>query len=81
VVLVQTVEHRPGHRQDLLVVADHREAAQRHVQGGCLRRVVALVIEVGLVHDQRHLPSPPAPLTGNHSQTWQGVDVGDGGIP
>jgi hypothetical protein len=42
--------------QDLCVVADHRQAAQHHVESGGLGGVVAFVIEVGLVHDRGEFP-------------------------
>src|SRR6266542_4051215 len=55
-VLVEAVEEWPRESEQLFVVADHREAAQEHVEPRCLGRVVALVGEVCLVHDLPDLP-------------------------
>src|ERR687897_244980 len=55
-VLVEAVEQRSRKRKQLLVVADHREASQQDIETGSLGGVVALVGEVGLVHDLRDLP-------------------------
>src|SRR5215207_8718170 len=65
VVLVEPVEERRGDREQLLVLLRHREAAQEHVEAGRLGGVVALVVEVGLVHD---LPS--CHKTGS-SRSWR----------
>src|SRR5919197_3403667 len=55
-VLVKTVEQRRREGEQLLVVAYHREPAQEHVESGALGRVIALVGQVGLVHDLGDLP-------------------------
>src|SRR5258708_33676065 len=57
-VFVDAVEDRAGQVQDVLVAADHGQAAQRQVQAPGLRGVVALVSEVGLVHGGCDSPGP-----------------------
>src|SRR5487761_1553071 len=51
VVFVDAVEDRARDGQDLGVVADHRQAAQGHVEAGCLGCVVAFVVQVGFMDD------------------------------
>src|SRR5207244_3410702 len=55
-VLVEAIKERSREREQLFVVAHHRQPTQQHVESGSLGRVVALVGEVGLVHDLRDLP-------------------------
>jgi hypothetical protein len=55
-VLVQAVEQRRRESEQLFVVTDHRQAAQEYVEPGRLGRVVALVGQIGLVHDLGDLP-------------------------
>jgi hypothetical protein len=55
-VLVDSVEHRAGQAQDLVVAAGHGQAAQDNVEAGGFGCVVALVVQVGLVDDRRDPP-------------------------
>lgn len=55
-VLVERVEERRGECEQLDVGVGERQGPQEHVEAGSLGSVVAIVSEVGLVHDLRELP-------------------------
>src|SRR6266542_2327104 len=55
-VLVQPIEQWARQPEQLVVIADHREPPEEHVEPARLRSVVALIGEVGLVHHLADLP-------------------------
>src|SRR5688572_13409455 len=72
VVLVEPVEELTGYGEGALVVPRHREPAEEDVQPRRLRRVEAVVVEVGDVHD---LGDPPQHRIGELVAAQDGLEA------